>query len=122
MESFSFASEIKSLFVQPGITPEFSPEGLKQIYTFWTTITPNTAFKNIFELSPGEFLIYSRRGIEIEKYWELNFDLINSSISMEEAANQFDILFSDSVKIRLRADVEVAAYLSGGIGSRAKFA
>jgi asparagine synthase (glutamine-hydrolysing) len=114
---FSFASEIKSLFVQDEIIPEFDPESLMQIYTFWTAITPNTAFKNVFELSPGEFMIYGRSGIKIEKYWELSFAKCNTSLSMQDAQDQFHELFTDSVRIRLRADVEVAAYLSGGLDS-----
>jgi asparagine synthase (glutamine-hydrolysing) len=115
--AFSFASEIKCLFEQEGIKPEFNPESLMQIYTFWTSITPNTPFKNIFELSPGEYMIYNRDGIKTEKYWELSFDNTDSTLSMKAAMEKFDELFRDSVRIRLRADVEVGAYLSGGLDS-----
>jgi asparagine synthase (glutamine-hydrolysing) len=114
---FSFASEIKSLLVQKEISPEFSCKNLSQIYTFWTAITPGTAFKDIYELSPGHYLIYNRKGITIEKYWELQFNNSNKNIQFSEALEQFNELFYDAVKIRLRADVEVAAYLSGGIDS-----
>jgi asparagine synthase (glutamine-hydrolysing) len=114
---FSFASEIKSLFTQKDITPELSFKNLSQIYTFWTAITPGTAFKNIFELSPGHYLIYNRQGIKIDKYWELKYNHCNNCIPLNKALDQFHELFYDAVKIRLRADVEVAAYLSGGIDS-----
>lgn len=115
---FSFASEIKSLFIQREITPEFSYESLSQIYTFWTTITPYTAFKNIFELSPGHFLTYSREGLKIERYWTLQYDTDKyHDIQINKVLDKFHELFYDAVKIRLRADVEVAAYLSGGIDS-----
>jgi asparagine synthase (glutamine-hydrolysing) len=114
---FSFASEIKSLFVQKRIAPEFEAGSLSEIFTFWTTISPNTAFKNIYELSPGHYLVFNRNGIITNKYWELKFDEVNHSISIDDAIEQFHELFSDAVKIRLRADVEVAAYLSGGIDS-----
>jgi asparagine synthase (glutamine-hydrolysing) len=114
---FSFASEIKSLFVQKEITPEFSHKNLSQIYTFWTAITPGTAFKDIFELSPGHYLIYSRKGLTINKYWDLQFNDSFHDIPFKKALEQFHELFYDAVKIRLRADVEVAAYLSGGIDS-----
>jgi asparagine synthase (glutamine-hydrolysing) len=115
--TFSFASEIKCLFEQEEIIPEFNPESLMQIFTFWTVVTPNTVFKNILELSPGEYLIYNRDGLKTEKYWELSFDNSNSTLSMKAAMEKFDELFQDSVRIRLRADVEVAAYLSGGLDS-----
>jgi len=114
---FSFASEIKSLFVQKDITPELSYENLSQIYTFWTAITPGTAFRNIFELSPGHYMVYNRQGIEINKYWELRYNDGNEGLTLSKAVESFHDLFYDAVKIRLRADVEVAAYLSGGIDS-----
>jgi asparagine synthase (glutamine-hydrolysing) len=119
---FSFASEIKSLFQQERLTPEFRSESLSQIYTFWTTITPDTAFKNIFELSPGHYLSYSRKGLKIEKFWELSFDKRNNSLSLTDAIDCFHELFTNAVRIRLRADVEVAAYLSGGLDSSATVA
>jgi asparagine synthase (glutamine-hydrolysing) len=112
-----FASEIKSLFQSKDIVPEFDYRGLLQIYTFWTALTPNTAFKNISELSPGEYLFYNREGIKKQKYWELSFAKKDSTISLAEATDHFEEIFSDSLRIRLRADVPVAAYLSGGLDS-----
>jgi asparagine synthase (glutamine-hydrolysing) len=115
--TFSFASEIKSLFTRENVNRELSHKNLSQIYTFWTAITPGTVFKDIFELSPGHCLTYSREGLKTEKYWELQFNDSDNSISLKKALEQFHELFYDAVKIRLRADVEVAAYLSGGIDS-----
>lgn len=114
---FSFASEIKSLFQQKSVNRELQPESLAQIYTFWTAITPNTAFKDICELSPGHYLVFNRNGLKIEKYWELDFDNRYESLSFNDALEQFNELLSSAVRLRLRADVEVAAYLSGGIDS-----
>lgn len=119
---FSFASEIKSLFRQKNISREFIPESLSQIFTFWTTITPATAFKNIQELSPGHFLTYSRKGLKTGKYWELKIENKLAGLSLNDAIEQFHELFSCAVRIRLRADVEVAAYLSGGLDSSATVA
>ena len=116
-EEFSFASEIKSLFVRKEIVPELSYKNLSQIYTFWTAITPGTVFKNIFELSPGHYLVLNREGIKVSRYWELQYTQSKNEIQLSRAIEQFHELFHDAVKIRLRADVEVAAYLSGGIDS-----
>lgn len=115
--TFSFASEIKCLFQQEGVSPQFRNESLLQVYTFWTSLTPNTVFKDIYELSPGEYLIYSRRGVRKQKYWELDFSHPDCSITLPDAMDQFHELFTDSVRLRLRADVDVAAYLSGGLDS-----
>jgi asparagine synthase (glutamine-hydrolysing) len=114
---FSFASEIKALFEQKLITRELRHESLAQVYTFWSTITPYTSFNNIFELSPGHYLKFSRKGLKTKQYWQLNFQNRTFGVSLEDALGQFNELFSNAVRIRLRADVEVAAYLSGGIDS-----
>ncbi|MFO7851447.1 MAG: asparagine synthase (glutamine-hydrolyzing) [Bacteroidota bacterium] len=114
---FSFASEIKSLLQNANIVPELEARSLSQIYTFWSAITPYTAFRNILELSPGHYAIFNRNGLKTGKYWELNFSNIEVNISLSDAINQFDELLNNAVSLRLRADVEVAAYLSGGIDS-----
>ncbi len=119
---FSLASEIKALFRQINLEREFCIESLAQVYTYWTTITPDTPFKGIYELPPGHFATYSREGLKVEKYWELNFERLSSSLTLQDAIDHFHELFSDAVRIRLRADVEVAAYLSGGIDSSATVA
>ena len=119
---FSFASEIKSLFQQKNISREFLRESMSQVYTFWTAISPNTVFKGIYELPPGHFATFSRKGFAIERFWELSFNKPESTLSFLDSVDRFHELFSDAVRIRLRADVEVAAYLSGGIDSSATVA
>lgn len=113
----SFASEIKSLFAQKDISPELSFRNLSQIYTFWTAITPGTAFKNILELSPGHYMVYNRKGITIRQFWKLNYTGSASNLSFTDSLLRLGELLRDAVRIRLRADVEVAAYLSGGLDS-----
>ncbi len=118
----SLASEIKALFSLNRVKRELKPENLAQVYTFWSTITPDTPFKGIYELPPGHFAIFNRKGLAIEQFWALTFDYSASKLSLQDAIERFHELFSDAVRIRLRADVEVAAYLSGGIDSSATVA
>lgn len=117
--SITFCSEIKGLFQSPEIERNISPEALSQILTFWTTLTPNTPYKNISEIPPGHFMLVNQTGIKIHPYWSLDFsnERQKSEITIDEAADHLRELFRDSVRIRLRADVEVAAYLSGGLDS-----
>lgn len=118
-DSFAFCSEIKGLLSLNQIERSIDSESLSQIFTFWTTITPKTPFKSIFELQPGHFMKVNATGVQIQKYWSMNFphnkDIQTTSFSnkMEE----LDELLYDAVKIRLRADVPVGAYLSGGLDS-----
>ncbi|MDP2338135.1 MAG: asparagine synthase (glutamine-hydrolyzing), partial [Bacteroidota bacterium] len=118
-ESFAFCSEIKGLFSLDQVERAISSESLSQIFTLWTTISPNTPFKNIFELQPGHFMCMNSNGILIQKYWSMNFPLkkdiqVNS---FSDSIEELDKLLHDAVKIRLRADVPVGAYLSGGLDS-----
>ena len=118
-KSFAFASEIKSLLEFPGISPKISPKALSEYFTFWTSLSPNTAFEGIFEVPPGSFMTINANNRKVTTYWELPLTKPNEYkyTNLEEAAKEFETLFSDSIKLRLRADVQVAAYLSGGIDS-----
>lgn len=117
--AFAFCSEIKGLFTLSQIKKEMRPESLAQIFTCWTTISPDTPFENIYELPPGHHALVNASKIKIEKYWSLDFSNRenSNSTSLSDTVDEFNGLLKDAVKIRLRADVPVGAYLSGGLDS-----
>ena len=117
--SLLFASEIKSIFTDKRVRREIDIHGLDQFFTCWATIPPQTAFKGIFELPPAHYLVAQKGGIIIKQYWELDFysGIDKNGIREEEYEEQLLELLKDSIKLRLRADVPVAAYLSGGLDS-----
>jgi len=113
-----FGSEIKTLLAHPAVTAEMEPTAVSQIFTFWSAQTPNTVFKNIYVLPPGHYLIAQSGQIRIQPYWELDFDLQSSPHSSpQDYLAEFEQLLIDSTLLRLRADVPVGAYLSGGLDS-----
>ena len=115
---FIYASELKSLLEFPSFRPSLNIKGLKQILTFWTTLTPETVFNNVFEVPPGHYLIYESGKLTIKSYWELSFNRQERFAgTIEEAGEEFSSLFKDAIRLRLRSDVQVAAYLSGGLDS-----
>lgn len=118
-DGFVFASEIKALLEFPGISCRISPRVLSQVFTLWTPISPGTIFEDIYELSPGSYMRIGDGGIVQKTYWELPVcrPEERSPDDFGQALDQFHELFEDSVRIRLRADVPVGAYLSGGIDS-----
>ena len=116
-DSFAFCSEIKGLFSLAQIERSIDNESLSQIFTFWTTLSPSTPFKNIFELQPGHYMRLNSNGIQIRKYWNSDFANPSTNNNISESIEELDELLSDAVKIRLRADVPVGAYLSGGLDS-----
>ena len=116
-----FASEVKSLFSYPGVRAELDPLGLDQTFTFWSPIAPRTAFKGVFEVPPGHQLIAENGSFRVEPYWQLRFPRRNEQVAMTEAdaGDRIEELLADATRIRMRADVPVGAYLSGGFDSSA---
>ncbi len=117
--TFLFGSEMKAIFKHPGIGAEIDPEGINQIFTLWVNIPPRTVFKGVMELAPGHFLSVSDKGILTKKYWSPDYPDKESyeDKPFEYFSEKLEELLFDSVRLRLRADVPVASYLSGGIDS-----
>ena len=114
-DQFLFGSEIKALLQSPDVSREIDPEGLDQIFTVWGTIPPVTALKSVKELPPGHSMLVNEQGVKIWSHWELAYDELETSV--EEAAERLLELLIDATRLRLRADVSVGAYLSGGLDS-----
>ena len=117
--NFVFASEIKSLLEYPNVNPIISAKALSQYFTFWTSLPPATVFKGIYELPPGHYMTINSKGKLSKAYWQLPIYKPSEYkfVTIDSAIKEFESIFSDAVKLRLRADVPVAAYLSGGLDS-----
>lgn len=119
-KTFIFGSEIKTILEYPGLIAGLDPVALSQVFTFWTTLSPHSVFKDIVELSPGHYMRVSPEKTEIRRWWQLSFPVDEASGfrgSFNEAKEELKALLTDAVRLRLRADVAVAAYLSGGLDS-----
>lgn len=114
-----FASEIKSLFAAQRTPREIDLVALHQVFTFWTTLPGRTVFKGINELQPGHFLRVSRGNIDVKPFWDVPFYPPSeyTNLHPQEITERIRELLLDAVRIRLRADVPVGAYLSGGLDS-----
>jgi len=114
---FIFGSEIKSILAFPGIQAEIDPASLKQVFTYWSVQTPRSIFKRINEVPPGHFALIQYREIKIGKYWSIDFVEETHFRKSEDYLEEFEDLLVDATQIRLRSDVPVGAYLSGGLDS-----
>ncbi len=113
-----FGSEIKALLAHPTVKAEIMPEALAQVFTFWSTLAPHTIFRDIRELPPGHYLTLQEGELKIEPYWTLDFaEEQNTRRTADDYLDEFEQLLIDATLIRLRADVPVGAYLSGGLDS-----
>jgi len=114
-----FGSEIKALLLDPRVKARLDPHALSQAFTFWAPLSPCTIFQDILQLPPGHYMQVRNGSHTISRYWGLDFPEAGTEvqISEDEAAEQLQDLLSDAARLRLRADVTVGSYLSGGIDS-----
>jgi asparagine synthase (glutamine-hydrolysing) len=113
-----FGSEIKALLADPRLSAEIDPISLDQVFTFWSPLSPRTIFRDIFEVPPGHYMIAQDGHVQISRYWGLSFPAGSSTTqTLEEAAEELRTLLIEATRLRLRADVPVGAYLSGGLDS-----
>jgi asparagine synthase (glutamine-hydrolysing) len=113
-----FGSEIKALLAYPGIKAEIDRTSLDQIFSFWSTLSPRTAFSNVNEVPPGHYLLAQEGQFSIQPYWLLDFsEETTAARSAQDYLEEFESLLIDATCLRLRADVPVGAYLSGGLDS-----
>lgn len=118
-----FGSEIKSILPVLNRSPSLNVKALDQLLTFWSPVVPNTLFKDIYEVKPGELMIIESAEIRHKCYWDWEFpeDKTENYLtgSIPELAEELHDKLVDATKLRLRSDVPVAAYLSGGLDSSA---
>ena len=122
-----FASEIKALLAALPDRARLDPQGLVQALTYWAPVDPDTAFEGVSSLPPGHVLTIAEDGRQtLRRYWDWTFpaDVGTSAAargfdSVEQAASELRALLIDAVRLQLRADVPVGAYLSGGLDSAA---
>jgi len=113
-----FGSEIKALFADANIPRNLDPEVLSDIFTTWTPMESGTPFEQIFQIPPGHVAEFSKDGLVVLPYWKLSFENTDSDKSdLLDWKEELGHLIYDAARIRLRADVPVGAYLSGGIDS-----
>jgi len=112
-----FGSEIKSILAYPGISAEIDADVLQQVFTFWSPVSSRSIFKGVLQIPPGHYLLCQDGQIQVAPYWKLDFTLDGELRDDEEYLEAFEALLVDATRIRLRADVPVGAYLSGGLDS-----
>lgn len=119
-DALLFGSEIKAILVDRRVAPELDPAALDQIFTFWSPLSPRTAFRHVRELPPGHYLLARDGQVTVRRYWRMTFPAQAGRPApkpVPEYLEELRTLLVDATRIRLRADVPVGAYLSGGLDS-----
>jgi asparagine synthase (glutamine-hydrolysing) len=109
------ASEAKALFA--GGEVEAAPDlaGLDEVFTFWAARAPRTVFRGVSQLEPGTYAVWRAGALDIRRYYQLDYP--ETADEPADALERLDELMRDAVALRMRADVPVGGYLSGGLDS-----
>jgi asparagine synthase (glutamine-hydrolysing) len=110
-----FASEIKAIFATGLVEPRPDPAGLNEVFTFWGARAPRTPFQGVEALEPGCYAVWQDGRLRRARYYELNYPEAREESS--GALAELDMLMRTGVDFRMRADVPVGGYLSGGLDS-----
>jgi asparagine synthase (glutamine-hydrolysing) len=114
----AFASEVKALFALPQMPRRLSAEGLAATFSFWAPLGSDSAFEGVHQLPPGHLMSVEAGGRRVRRYWDWPFRAHSASAASDEDLQaQLRELLLDAVRLQLRADVPVGAYLSGGLDS-----
>lgn len=110
--TIAFASEAKALFASGEVEARPDLVGLDDIFTLWGPRPPRSVFAGVGQVPPGGIVIWERGEVVAERrWWTPSYD---ERLAPEEDLEE---LLRDSVRLRLRADVPVGTYLSGGLDS-----
>jgi asparagine synthase (glutamine-hydrolysing) len=109
-----FGSEAKALFASGAVTAARDLAGIDEVFTLWGARAPRTVFKGVHQVPAGGIVTWERGEIVGERRW-WKPDPGGSEHAEPEAG--LEQLLRDSVRLRLRADVPVGTYLSGGLDS-----
>jgi asparagine synthase (glutamine-hydrolysing) len=119
-QSINFASEVKALLANREVSVTIDPRALIQTLRFWTVVGERTMFGEIKQVPPGHMLSWRRGMARLERYWDWPFSTSVEPLRLNsdaEYCEAFHDAFAQSVKRQTMADVEVGAYISGGIDS-----
>jgi asparagine synthase (glutamine-hydrolysing) len=118
---FIFASEIEPLLLSGYIKPEVNLNAFEQqlfATSFFETDFSRTLIENIKSLPPGYYMNVDFNGsIHLTKYWDLPEQKFSDEIDDAQLQDELEVLFYDSIKLRMISDVPVSAFLSGGLDS-----
>ncbi len=111
-----FASEIKSILEFPEIEAKIDKQGICELFGIGPAHTAGTtAFKNINELKPANYIVYNENGIYVSQYWKLKSE--PHTDNLDKTCEKVRYLLEDSIRRQLVSDVPLCTFLSGGLDS-----
>ena len=119
-----FASEIKALLAASAVAAELNMNAFPDYLANHAPSGEATLYKGVYRLPAGHTLTWHNGGIKIERYWDIDFPQVSSTVPAGSAAeralvDEYRDRFTEAVRLRLMSDVPLGVFLSGGIDSAA---
>jgi asparagine synthase (glutamine-hydrolysing) len=117
-QTLCFASEAKALFAM-GLPARWDEETVFHSVAM-TGYQSRTLYEGVSQIPPGHFAIATEQHLQINQYWDFDYPpatAIGTSRDEADYVAEFREVMEEAVRIRLRADVPVGVYLSGGLDS-----
>lgn len=117
--TLAFASELKALLADERIPRAWCPDALRDIFICWVSESTRTPLSSIHQLPAGHYMTVRGGEIQLRKWWALDYspDYVEWNRPVEEWCERLRQTLQQACEIRMRADVPVGAYLSGGLDS-----
>jgi asparagine synthase (glutamine-hydrolysing) len=119
-DGLCFGSEIKSILAAGWFRPVLDPLAIRDLFRFGYVRGPRTLFTGARSVPPAHYLLYREGRVSLHAYWRLPFRpraAPDPGRSAEDWADALMHKIEESVRLHLRSDVPVTAWLSGGVDS-----
>lgn len=116
-----FASELKALLQVPGLPRDLNPQSLDAYLTYQYVPHPDCILSGFSKLPPGHWAMFENGKLQVERYWRPDYARTQNTspvpADLKEAQRQLRETLTEAVRLRMRSDVPLGAFLSGGIDS-----
>ena len=112
-----FGSEAKAILAGGEVDRASEPRGIQDLLTFGYVLTPRTLFARILRVPPAHLLVWHAGAATLRRYWQPPLDAERSFVGEKEWAEALLAKLEETVRVHLRSDVEVGAWLSPGVDS-----
>jgi asparagine synthase (glutamine-hydrolysing) len=110
-----FASELKSLLVDPDLRPSLDLTAIDQYLSLLYVPAPASIFKEVKKLPAGHYLTCTEAGLRVREYWDVPLPPEGEEDRLDGEALRARL--TEAIRIQLRSDVPLGAFLSGGVDS-----
>ena len=114
-----FGSEAKSILQDPAVDRSVDLDAIDTYLHFQYVPHPISAFASLRKLPPAHTLVWRDGAIETQRYWRLSYVDTGVARTQEDAHELIREKLLEATRLRLRSDVPLGAFLSGGVDSSA---